>query len=66
MNKEQKETIFNCLVILKGSFKNAILEKTDSEILDTLINVCLETHEDFWQLVDENKKLKERIKLLEY
>ena len=64
MNKEQKQIIFDCLVILKGGFKNNILEKTETEILDTLLKVCLETNEDFWNLVDENKKLKEANEIL--
>jgi hypothetical protein len=67
MNKKQKETILDCFVILKGGYNlTNMLEKTDAEILDILVNICLETNEEFWHLVDENTKLKERIKLLEY
>lgn len=67
MNNKQKETILDCFVILKGGYTlTNMLEKTDAEILDILVKICLETNEEFWHLVDENAKLKERIKLLEY
>jgi len=67
MNNKQKETILDCFVILKGVYNlTNMLEKTDAEILDILVKICLETNEEFWHLVDENAKLKERIKLLEY
>ena len=67
MNKKQKETILDCFVILKGGYVlTNMLEKTDAEILNILVNICLETNEEFWHLVDENTKLKERLKLLEY
>lgn len=67
MNNKQKETILDCFVILKGGYNlTNMLEKTDAEILDILVKICLETNEEFWHLVDENAELKERIKLLEY
>ncbi len=67
MNNKQKETILDCFVILKGGYNlSNMLEKTDAEILDILVKICLETNEEFWHLVDENAKLKEKIKLLEY
>jgi hypothetical protein len=67
MNNKQKETILDCFVILKGGYNlTNMIEKTDAEILDILVKICLETNEEFWHLVDENAKLKEKIKLLEY
>lgn len=66
MNKEQKEIILDCLVILKGAYKTDILEKTDAEILDTLTKECLNINRQFWELVDENKELKNKIEYLEF
>lgn len=66
MNKEQKEIILDCLAILKGAYKTDILEKTDAEILDILTRECLNINRQFWELVDENKELKNKIEYLEF
>jgi TusA-related sulfurtransferase len=61
MTQEQKEKLFFCLVILKGSANNEMKKMPDSEILEILENEIASTMEIFWNLVEENKKLKNLI-----
>jgi hypothetical protein len=62
MTNEQKETIFNCLLMLKGALNTEVMNLENNEILEMLEKEVSTTMESFWNLVDENKKLKETIK----
>jgi hypothetical protein len=60
MNK-QKEMLFTCLVILRGKADNKLKELPLEELYKMLERECCDTIGTFWDLVDENKKLKEII-----
>lgn len=62
MTQKQKERLFFCLVMLKGIANPDIQYKPSAEILDILENEIGSTMQTFWQLVDENEKLKNHIK----
>lgn len=59
--QEQKEILFNCLVIIKGSANSDLINLTIEELLKMLEAECCDTMDIFWNLVDENKKLKQAI-----
>jgi hypothetical protein len=59
--QEQKELLFNCLVMLKGSAETNLIDLPVEKLLDILETECASTMDIFWNLVDENKKLKEII-----
>ena len=59
--QEQKEILFNCLVIIKGGASNELINLPIEKLLKMLEAECCDTMDSFWNLVDENKKLKEII-----
>jgi hypothetical protein len=64
MKPEQKEIIFNCILMIKGALNNNVMNLEDSEILEMLEKNVSSTMIEFWDLIDENKKLKEANEIL--
>lgn len=64
MTIEQKDILFTCILILKGSARNEWRNLSENELLKMLENECGNTMETFWKLVDENKSLKMQIEEL--
>ena len=66
MKQEQKQTLFDCIVILKGSASTDIMKLPDNDIIKMLEKECADTMGMFWDLVHENKKLKEKLNVSYY
>jgi hypothetical protein len=58
MTHEQRELIFQCLVIAKCGASEELKKLNDDQLLYELLDSCQSLHDDFWQLRDDLKRLK--------
>lgn len=60
MTTEQRNQIFEAILILKGSANpEEVLKLSDENLLKLLTDEACSTMEVFWNLVEENKRLKD-------
>jgi regulator of RNase E activity RraB len=60
MTQEQRQIIFNCIVITKCGANQDILNLNDEQLLNELIDSCQGLHDNYWQSFDELNNLKSR------
>ena len=60
MTQQERETIFNCIVITKCGASPELLNLNDNDLLNELVNSCQALHEDFWQIIDQLNTSKSR------
>jgi regulator of RNase E activity RraB len=60
MTQEQRQIIFNCIVITKCGANQDILNLNDEQLLNELIDSCQGLHDNYWQSFDEINNLKSR------